>query len=129
MKRGLVGALVAVVIVGTAVFAMAGPDGSGAFIQRVQAYGRGWGYGPGMGRGYGMGPGGMGMMGGYGLGGKMGWGAGQGRAWFTGPGQPDSQSPRTARPRSCKATWPAWEIRICGSAPSQRRERTLRRRL
>ena len=91
MKKLLVGTMVAVLVIGTAVFALAGPYGPRAYVQEAQAYGGGWGHGPMhmgpmMGRGHGMGPGMMGWGRGSGAAGSMPCGGWQ-RAGFTPAGQ------------------------------------------
>ncbi len=78
MKKLVVGTLVAVLVIGTAAFALAQSYGPRPYVQRAQAYGSGWGHGPMhmgpmMGPGYGMGPG------------MMGRGFGPGAAGFTPP--------------------------------------------
>jgi|GEM_PF-649319 len=80
MKKLVVGTLVAVLVIGTAAFALAQSYGARPYVQRAQAYGGGWGWGHGpmhmgpmMGPGYGMGPG------------MMGPGYGPGAAGFTPP--------------------------------------------
>ncbi len=80
MKKLVVGTLVAMLVIGTAAFALAGPYGPGPYFQRTQASGTGWGWGHGpmhmgpmMGPGYGMGPG------------MMGHASGPGAAGFTPP--------------------------------------------
>lgn len=74
MKKLVVGTLVAVLVIGTAAFALAGPYGPGPYFQRTQAYGSGWGWGHG--------PMHMGPMMGPGM---MGQGFGPGAAGFTPP--------------------------------------------